>query len=268
MADEVGIEEPPMNIEDLPYECLVECMVHITSAEELCTVAQVSQTLNEASQADVLWRGLCIANQHGQSLDFRQALGEFGHPDAKSPTERVQPTAENKRGGSQGQNWRDVFRKSRDTMRTTICIDTGRGYAKYGLAASERPRIIQICQPGAEASQESLFPLAFRRLGLARADLSEHAAIIAEPFRLAHASMESERAAWRYEAERRILQGFQLKQVGAIASLPCLLCPPLRAHLDLQLRRARVLVAHARRCASSTPRRSASSHTRSHRGSS
>ena len=49
-------------------------------------------------------------------------------------------------------------------------------------------------------------------------DLSEHAAIVAEPFRLAHANAERERAAWRYETERRILQGFQLKQVCIVDS--------------------------------------------------
>ena len=114
--------------------------------------------------------------------------------------------------------WRDVYRKSRDSMRTTICIDPGRGYAKYGFAASARPAPIQICMPNAEATQESLFPLAFRRLGLARADMSEHAAIVSEPFRLAAAHCERERAQWRLETERRILRGFQLKQVCIVDS--------------------------------------------------
>ena len=201
-----------MTLEALPYECLVECLTHIETAETLCALREVSQTLCEAAGADVLWRALCVKHQHGQSLDFRQALGSFGHPDAKPLTDRATSSDHG------GLVWRDIFRKSRDALQTTICIDTGRGYAKYGLASSARPQMIQICQPGAEASQESLYHLAFRRLGLGRVDMSTHAAIISEPFRLASAAAERERAVWRYETELRILRGFQLKQVCIVDS--------------------------------------------------
>ena len=199
-------------LDDLPYECLVECLTHIDTAEELCAVSLANTALRDAAYADVLWRNLCVKHQHGQSLDFRQALGSFGHPDAK-PVEESAAAA----SGAPAE-WRDVYRKSRDSLRTTICIDTGRGYAKYGLSSQQRPEQIQICQPGAEATQESLFPLAFRRLGLRRADISEYAAIVSEPFRLAHADVERERQHWRHETERRILQGFQLKQVCIVDS--------------------------------------------------
>ena len=114
--------------------------------------------------------------------------------------------------------WKDVYRQSRETLKRTICIDTGRGYAKYGLASEDQPSPIQICSPGAEATQESLYALAFRRLGLRRADISEFAAIVSEPFRLASWQCERERAEWRYATERRILQGFQLKAVCIVDS--------------------------------------------------
>ena len=64
---------------------------------------------------------------------------------------------------SSGREWRDVFRISQDSLQHTICIDTGRGYAKYGMADAQ-PAMIQICQPNAEASQETLYSEAFRRL--------------------------------------------------------------------------------------------------------
>ena len=46
----------------------------------------------------------------------------------------------------------------------------------------------QICQPGAEANQETLYQMAFHRLKIKRNELPAHALIVAEPFRLAAAS--------------------------------------------------------------------------------
>ncbi len=43
-------------------------------------------------------------------------------------------------------------------------------------------------------------------------------ALVAEPFALASDSMERERAAWRYETERRILQGYQLRRLAIVDS--------------------------------------------------
>ena len=45
-------EEPVVTLDVLPYECLVECLTHLSSAVELCGAAQVSQTLREAAEAE------------------------------------------------------------------------------------------------------------------------------------------------------------------------------------------------------------------------
>ena len=214
---------PPLTLGDLPYECLVECLSHLGSASELARVALVSTALHEATQADFLWRGLCVSGQHGQVLDFKESLGEFRHPDAKPLMAQdvaappIATTASASSAGSQP-DWRNVYRRSLDSLRTTICIDTGRGYAKYGFAIAERPSVIQICEPGAEASQESLYATSFRRLGLQRADMKQHAVIVSEPYRLAAEANARERAAWRFETERRILQGYQLKELCIVDS--------------------------------------------------
>ena len=70
-----------------------------------------------------------------------------------------------------GASWRDVYRRSTDSLRLTVCVDTGRGYAKYGLANAGGASVLQICQPGAECSQETLYQSAFRKLGLKRSDI-------------------------------------------------------------------------------------------------
>ena len=205
-------EAEPFLLEELPFECLVECLAGLSNAKELAACMLVSKTLFEAASTDVLWRNLCVAGQHGASLDFQQdVLGSFGHPDARDPNDQ-EPVVPGQTA------WKEVYRNSCEAMQTTICIDTGRGYAKYGLADWRRPRPIQICQPGAEATQESVYPVAFRLLNLRRADISAYAAIVSEPFRLASYQCDRERAAWRYETERRILQGFQLKQVCIVDS--------------------------------------------------
>jgi hypothetical protein len=64
-----------------------------------------------------------------------------------------------------GAPWRDVYKTTTASLASTICVDTGRGYAKYGLASNDAPSVLQICMPGAEASQETLFPAVLQRLG-------------------------------------------------------------------------------------------------------
>jgi hypothetical protein len=71
-AAAIPAEEAMLTLDMLPYECLVECLSHLSSAAELCAVSIVSTALREAAAADFLWRGLCVKNQHGQALDFRQ----------------------------------------------------------------------------------------------------------------------------------------------------------------------------------------------------
>ena len=215
-------EEMPTTLDALPFECLVEILCHLGTAPELCTVALTNHALHEVANADVLWRSLCVRSRHGQSLDFQNFLGSFHHPDAKVADEEgaaaPSETASGAASAKSATPWKDVYRLSRDTLQTTVCIDTGRGYAKYGMASGERPGHIQICMPGQEATQQSLYPIAFRRLGLHRRDVANHAVIVSEPFRLAAAENERERAIWRYETERRILEGFRFKQVCIVNS--------------------------------------------------
>ena len=202
-------------LEDLPIECLVEVLGHCTE-EDLCRVAPTSRAICAACSEDCLWRALCVAAQQGQSLDFREQLGSFSHPDAKPLASPADPAASS--SAPSPSHWKSVYRASRNSLRTTLCVDTGRGYAKFGLGASEAPDIIQICQPGAEATQQTLYPTVFHRLRLRRADLPEHAAIIAEPFRLAAAHLEEERAEWRYEQEKRLLQAYRLRNLCIVDS--------------------------------------------------
>ena len=215
-------DEPSIAIDDLPLECLVEVFECLANVKDLLSCAAVSQLFKEVAMSDCLWRSLCVRGQHGGSLDFKEMLGCFSHPDARplsTPDEPAPPVRRSSSSSSAaGKSWIEVFKLSTESLKSTICIDTGRGYAKYGLASAAGPEQIQICQPRAEATQDSLFPLAFRRLELRRCDLPNMAMIVAEPFRLAAASEEAERQAWRYHMERRVLQGFQLKRICIVDS--------------------------------------------------
>ena len=211
------MEEMPLTLEALPLECLVEILGAL-SAADLCMVMAVSTSMQSAATEDCLWRGLCVRGQHGHCLDFKESLGCFHHPDAKPlPASDEPPPIRGRSMSSSGREWRDVFRISQDSLQHTICIDTGRGYAKYGMADAQ-PAMIQICQPNAEASQETLYSEAFRRLELKRSVLPAYALIVAEPFRLAAASQARERARWRWETEKRALQGYQLKRLCIVDS--------------------------------------------------
>jgi len=214
--------EPSIGMDDLPLECLVEIFECLANVKDLLSCAAVSQLFKEVAMSDCLWRSLCVRGQHGGSLDFKEMLGCFSHPDAQPLTTPDEPAPSVRRSSSSssaaGKSWIEVFKLSTESLKSTICIDTGRGYAKYGLANAAGPEQIQICQPRAEATQDSLFPLAFRRLELRRCDLPDMAMIVAEPFRLAAAVEEAERQAWRYHMERRVLQGFQLKRICIVDS--------------------------------------------------
>ena len=87
------MDDELLALEALPYECLVEIFGHLETAADLCTIALTSSTFREVSDADFLWRGLCVKGQHGQSLDFQNYLGSFGHPDAKPIGEREEISA-------------------------------------------------------------------------------------------------------------------------------------------------------------------------------
>jgi hypothetical protein len=203
----------------LPFECLIECLAPL-DVDELCSVAATCTALRDVAASDYLWRNLCVRERHGQRLDFNESLGTLSHPDAKKVVGGAEEPSigRSTSASSSATPWREVYWSSRQTRSTTICIDTGRGYAKYGVASSARPSVLQICQPGAECSQETLYQSAFRKLGLRRADMTKHAMIIAEPFRLAPDVCERERAQWRYETERRVLQGYQVSNLCIVDS--------------------------------------------------
>ena len=153
-------EEPmPTSVEDLPLECLVEILERL-SAADISACACVCQAFREGATADCLWRSLCVRGQHGGALDFQEMLGCFSHADAQplapdAPPEPGAPPPARRHSSSSaaGKPWREVYKLSTNSLQNTICIDTGRGYAKYGMASAARPASIQICQPRAEATQ-------------------------------------------------------------------------------------------------------------------
>ena len=51
-----------------------------------------------------------------------------------------------------GCRYRALLRQERASARG-MCLDFGRGYAKFGLARNSAPAPIQICTPGSEASE-------------------------------------------------------------------------------------------------------------------
>jgi hypothetical protein len=130
------IEEMPTSIEDLPLECLVEILERL-SATEISTCACVCQVFREGATADCLWRSLCVRGQHGGALDFQEMLGCFRHADAQplapdDPAEPGTPPPVRRHSSSSvaGKPWREVYKLSTSSLKNTICIDTGRGYAK------------------------------------------------------------------------------------------------------------------------------------------
>ena len=123
----------PTTVEDLPLECLVE-ILELLSVADISACASVCQVFREGATADCLWRSLCVREQHGGALDFQEMLGCFCHPDAQPLTSPSDPNAPSpvRRPSSSvaGKPWIEVYKLSTDSLQNTICIDTGRGYAK------------------------------------------------------------------------------------------------------------------------------------------
>lgn len=111
-----------------------------------------------------------------------------------------------------------MYRTTTKSLALTLCIDTGRGYAKYGLANAGTPSVLQICQPNAECSQDTLYPSVLRRLGLRRSQLSEYSAIVSEPFVYASQLGARQRLTWRADVERRLLQGYGIRRLAIVDS--------------------------------------------------
>ena len=130
-------DEPmPTSVEDLPLECLVEILEQL-SAADISACACVCQVFREGATADCLWRSLCVRGQHGGALDFQEMLGCFSHADAQplapeTPPEPGAPPPVRRHSSSSaaGKPWREVYKLSTSSLQNTVCIDTGRGYAK------------------------------------------------------------------------------------------------------------------------------------------
>ena len=203
-------EEKP-GLLTLPAECIVECLAHL-SPRCLGSVSQVCSVLEKLAAEDTVWRAQCVRACHGHLLDFRESLGSFCHPAARE----VRKPRAVKRQRSTGP-WQRIYRQSAERLRRTIAIDYGRGYAKFGLCDGS-PSTLQLCQPNAEASADSLYATIFRRLRLRRSDLASHAAIVSEPFALAAARAEDARNQWRVDVTRQLLREHRVAKLCLIDS--------------------------------------------------
>ena len=126
--------EPP-SVEDLPLECLVEILEQL-SVVDIAACSSVCQVFREGATADCLWRSLCVRERHGGALDFQEMLGCFSHPDARplapaiSSAPGAPPPVRRSSSSAAGKPWMEVYKLSANSLQNTICIDTGRGYAK------------------------------------------------------------------------------------------------------------------------------------------
>ena len=196
---------------DLPAECIVECLKHL-SVICLGHVSQCCSALEQLAAEDEVWRTKCVRAHHGHLLDFRESLGSFCHPDAREVRKPLPVTRQRSTGP-----WQRIYRRSAESLRRTVAIDFGRGYAKYGLT-SGFTATLQLCQPNAEASADSLYEAVFRRLRLRRSDLASHTAIVSEPFALAASRAEDARERWRADVTHRLLREHGLAKLCVIDS--------------------------------------------------
>ena len=210
----------PRSMERLPFECLVEVFSNLDELSDLANAAKTCAAFRDATLSDYIWRNMCVKAQHGERLDFNEnVLGTFSHPDAQS-TPRKSTRKVSSHSPASGESWRDVYRATSYSRASTICIDTGRGYAKYGLASSPHPRSIQICMPDAEADQQSLYSLALVRLGFRNKKTVQNlSAIVSEPFVFASQTPTATRARkeWRQAIERRLLS-FEIRRLAIVDS--------------------------------------------------
>ena len=155
---------------------------------------------------DCIWRSMCVRHERGGSLVFTERLGHFLQPGAQQPRgaddQATLTQGSSTEQGAAGATWLEVFKKSTESLRSTICVDTGRGCAKYGRADEGSPGQIHMGGYGLgpevlEATQDSLFELAIWRLHIHEADLPGRQMIIAELFRLAAALDEAQPEALR-----------------------------------------------------------------------
>ena len=150
---------------------------------QLCQCAAVCKIWREAALSEDLWQVLAGGLEHTRIRPTVVALGGAG---SSSPSHR------------------ELVMRRRTHLPNILCLDFGRGYAKYGLGSSMRPHRLQICQPGSEAREDSFISAAIRKLWRSPGSPPCAAAIVAEPFRLAAAQQEEERRRF-HQAVRRDL---------------------------------------------------------------
>ena len=192
------------------------CSVVFKNLKEsgLCACAAVCHAWREVALSDALWKDL--ADQCAEAL----GLCPGATAEQRSDTGRMLETLG---GGSAAPGGHRALLMRRKTMLpVTLCLDFGRGYAKYGFADSPKCAQLQICSPGAEACMTSFISAAMQKLLRAEsrspgptfsgghfnwskplaADSAAAAAIVAEPFRMAAAHEDEERKRFHLAVRR------------------------------------------------------------------
>ena len=168
------------------------CSVVFKNLEEpsLCVCAAVYLAWREAALSDALWKAL--ADRCTEQQQIRPVLEALGG------------------GSSLPGGHRELLMRRKTMLPQTLCLDFGRGYAKFGFAVSPRCEQLQICQPGSEACMASFISAAMHKLGRtevrgrggARAWPQCAAAIVAEPFRIAAVHEGEERRRFHLAVRR------------------------------------------------------------------
>ena len=135
-------------MEGLPSEILTIALGHLAPAD-LCRAARVSRGWRDA--ADPAWETLA------ERLDDAHFL--LGLSDLLPPCDAAAEVH-----GRPGCRYRALLRQERASARV-MCLDYGRGYAKFGLARNSAPAPIQICTPASEASEATTVRTTVRCLG-------------------------------------------------------------------------------------------------------
>ena len=217
------------------------CSVVFQTLDEsgLCACSAVCQAWREMARSDVLWKAL--ADKGAEAL----GLCPGATAEQRSATGRMLETLGG--GSAAAGGHRALLMRRKTKLPLTLCLDFGRGYAKYGFADSPKCAQLQICSPGAEACMQSFISVALHKLRraesrspgptftggwpLAANSGAAAAAIVAEPFRLA-ADYEDEERRRFHLAVRRDLARWRVPRCSPhpaspppcaqVLALPCL----------------------------------------------
>ena len=205
MASESSMASEVLSSPDL-------CSVVFQTLEEsgLCACSAVCQAWREMARSDVLWKAL--ADKGAEAL----GLCPGATAEQRSATGRMLETLGG--GSAAAGGHRALLMRRKTKLPLTLCLDFGRGYAKYGFADSPKCAQLQICSPGAEACMQSFISVALHKLRraesrspgptftggwpLAANSGAAAAAIVAEPFRLAADYEDEERRRFHLAVRR------------------------------------------------------------------